>query len=106
MSEFSGARMTGTEINAAIAAGIAQGRAEKAAAHRTVEQRGRYSLGADGIWRDWDGAYIAREHEDETSRIAREHEAAFAALPEDEQAGQYAKFEQGTAGAWLGTYIR
>ena len=42
--------------------------------------------------------------QDETSRIAREHEAAFAALSEAEKNERYAKFEQGTAGAWLGTY--
>ena len=42
--------------------------------------------------------------QDETARITREHEAAFAALPEDEQARRYARIEQDTAGAWLGTY--
>lgn len=42
--------------------------------------------------------------QDETARIAREHEAAFTALSEAEQARQYARAEQGTAGAWLGTY--
>ena len=44
--------------------------------------------------------------QDETARIAAEHEAAFAALPEDEKNRQYARIEQGTAGAWLGTYTR
>ena len=39
-------------------------------------------------------------------RETPEHEAAFAALPEDEKNRRYAKFEQGTAGAWLGTYSR
>ena len=44
--------------------------------------------------------------QDETARIAREHEAAFAALSEAEQNERYARFERGTAGAWLGTYGR
>ena len=41
---------------------------------------------------------------DATARIAAAHEAAFAALSEAEQNERYARFEAGTAGAWLATY--
>lgn len=42
--------------------------------------------------------------EDWTTRHARTHEAAFAALTPAEQARRYARAEQDTAGAWLGTW--